>query len=272
MREPLLNTPIPNPTPYPDVNAMLHELLSSVQAILGDHFLGMYLYGSLALGDFDPHRSDIDFLVVTTDDLPTNLFLALQAMHARIAAGDSRWAIELEGSYIPQHALRRYDQTNARHPHIDRGGGNLDIEQHDTDWVIQRHTLREHGVVLLGPAPHTLIDPVHPNDLRHAAMATLSEWWAPMCDRPIQLQYVGYQTYAVLTMCRALYTLQHGTIVSKPFAARWAQKVVGEPYASLIERAVTWRDPGQAAEVTETLDFIRYTLACCQEYASQLKE
>ncbi|HYO49801.1 MAG TPA: nucleotidyltransferase domain-containing protein, partial [Chloroflexia bacterium] len=142
MREPLLNTPIPNPTPYSDVNAILHELLSSVQAILGDYFLGMYLYGSLALGDFDPYRSDIDFLVVTTDNLPDDLFSALQTMHARIAASDSRWATDLEGSYIPKHALRRYDPANARHPHIDRGEEGLDKEQHDSDWIIQRHTLR----------------------------------------------------------------------------------------------------------------------------------
>jgi hypothetical protein len=263
---------MPNPTAYPDVNALLHELLSSVQAILGDYFLGMYLYGSLALGDFDPYRSDIDFLVVTTDDLPDDLFSALQVMHARIAARASRWAIELEGSYIPRRALRRYDPADARHPHIDRGGGNLEIEQHDSDWIIQRHTLREHGVVMSGPPPHMLIDPVHPNDLRRAVMSTLHEWWAPMCDKPVQLQYIGYQTYAVLTMCRVLYTLQHGTIVSKPFAARWAQKVVGEPYASLIERAVTWRDPAQTSEVSQTLDFIRYTLASSQEYGLHMKQ
>lgn len=261
-----------NPTPYPDVNTILHELLSSVQAILGDYFQGMYLYGSLALGDFDPYRSDIDFLVVTTDDLPTGLLSALQTMHTHIAASDSRWATELEGSYIPQPALRRYDPANARHPHIGRGEGGLDIEQHDSDWIIQRHTLREHGVVMSGPAPRTLIDPVGPNDLRRAVMATLSEWWTPMCHKTVQLQYVGYQTYAVLTMCRILYALQYGAIVSKPFAARWAQETIDEPYASLIERALIWADPGQPSEVNETLDFIQYTLVRCQEYKLYLEE
>jgi predicted nucleotidyltransferase len=54
------------PTPYPDVNEVLLTLLDNVRAILGDYFTGMYLYGSLASGDFDPRRSDIDFLVVTS--------------------------------------------------------------------------------------------------------------------------------------------------------------------------------------------------------------
>lgn len=33
-----------HPTPYPDVNAVLHKLLSAVQAILGEQFVGLYLY------------------------------------------------------------------------------------------------------------------------------------------------------------------------------------------------------------------------------------
>jgi hypothetical protein len=36
-----------NPTPFPEVNLLLKELLESIQAILGNHFIGMYLDGSL---------------------------------------------------------------------------------------------------------------------------------------------------------------------------------------------------------------------------------
>ena len=58
------------PTPYPSVNAILGMLLSGAQEILGNRFTGLYLYGSLSSGDFDPERSDIDFLVVTDGELP----------------------------------------------------------------------------------------------------------------------------------------------------------------------------------------------------------
>ena len=40
-------------TPYPAVNEILSLMFSSVQEILGDQFVGMYLFGSLANGDFD---------------------------------------------------------------------------------------------------------------------------------------------------------------------------------------------------------------------------
>ncbi len=256
------------PTPYPAVNAVLHELLAGVQAILGNHFIGMYLYGSLTSGDFD-QDSDVDVVVVTDDEISGDLFSALQDMHLHIATIDSWCATQLEGSYIPRHALRRYDPNHALHPHIDRGRGeSLRMMQHDSDWVIQRHILREQGVVVVGPALQTLIDPVQPNDLRRAVLEILRGWWAPMLHDPAQLHSRGYQSYAVLTICRMLYTLEHGAIISKPVAARWAQETLDERWVSLIERAWLGRhDPlskAQSDDVNGTLDFIRYALARSQ--------
>ena len=252
-----------HPTPYPDVNAVLDELLSNVQAILGNHFLGMYLHGSLAIGDFDPRRSDIDFVVVTADELPGEMLPALEAMHARMAAGGSAWAAELEGSYIPQHALRRYDPAHARHPHVDLGG-SLVVEEHGSDWVIQRHILRELGVVLAGPAPHTLIDPVPPKELREAALAVLRGWWAPMLRDSTRLHDPRYRAYAILTMCRMHYTLRHGTIVTKSVAAQWAQAALGERWAALIDQALAWPRGAQPDNLNETLNLIHYTLESSQ--------
>jgi len=71
-------------TPYAEVNSLLSLLLEEVQAVLGDQFIGMYLDGSLASRDFDAD-SDIDFVVVTRDDIAGELFLRLQAMHDRMA-------------------------------------------------------------------------------------------------------------------------------------------------------------------------------------------
>ncbi len=166
---------VTNPTPYPDVNAVLRVLLSRVQTVLGDYFIGMYVHGSTASGDLDPERSDIDFVVVTADELPDEMLPALAAMHARIAASGLKWAAKLEGSYIPQQALRRFDTTHAQYPAL-RVDGSFGVDQHGSDWVIQRHIIREKGVVVTGPAPQTLIDPVQPNELRRAVLGTLREW------------------------------------------------------------------------------------------------
>jgi hypothetical protein len=265
-----------HPTPYLEVNALLQELLESVQTILGGHFIGLYLDGSLTSGDFD-QDSDIDFVVVTDDEISGALFSALQAMHERIATIDSWCAIQLEGSYIPQHALRRYDPGHALHPNIERGRGErLKMIHHDADWVIHRYVLRERGITLAGPAPHTLIDPVSPNDLRQAMLAIVQGWAAQILHESAQMKYRGYQSYTVLSLCRVLYTLHYGTVVSKPVAARWAQTTLDERWVALIERAWVGRQHPQleapSDDVNGTLDFIRYTLERSQQFENPADE
>src|SRR5512143_2779579 len=106
----------PFPTPFADINAVLDELLAEARRILGAEFVGMYLDGSLVLGDFNHDTSDIDMLVVTRDDLAPGTVDALQELHTRLARGESKWGDELEGAYIPLAALRRYDSANSTHP------------------------------------------------------------------------------------------------------------------------------------------------------------
>lgn len=245
-----------DPTPYPDVNTLLGLLLDGVRGVLGDRFAGLYLYGSLAAGEFDPARSDIDFVVATAGDLPDSLIDALADMHERIAAASHQWAAMLEGSYIPLDALRRYDPARAEHPHLSMGGG-LRVEHHDADGAILRHVLREQGIALAGPPPHTLIDPVTSDDLRRAVIDLFQSWWAPVFDDSTRLHPPYYQAYTVLTMCRILYTLHNGAIVSKPVAARWAQAELGDRWAALIDRALAW--PGVPFDdLPQVLDLVRY--------------
>src|SRR3954465_7354397 len=86
-----------HPTAYPEINTVLRLLLTGVQAILGDYFIGLYLHGSLASGDFDPARSDVDFVVVTAGALPDALIPALEALHRRLLDSGLSWAAKLEG-------------------------------------------------------------------------------------------------------------------------------------------------------------------------------
>lgn len=147
------------PTPYADVNAVLHDFKVRIQAIVGSHFRGMYLYGSLALGDFDPQGSDIDFIVVTDAALSDDLFVALQDIHARFDESLSPWAAKVEAAYIPRDTLRHSAPTPARYPQVEKGR-TLVVDQLESGWIFQCYSLREHGVIVAGPDPRTLIDPL----------------------------------------------------------------------------------------------------------------
>lgn len=259
-------------TPYPDVNATLRAFLPPIQAILGERFIGMYLDGSLALGDFDPQASDIDYVVVTTEPASEREFEALRALHAKFNASDSPWATEVEAVYVPRGILRRGATPPPWIPRIERGPGvPLVKERLHSSWSIHWHILREHPVVVAGPDPRPMIDPIAPADLRRAVAEIAEDWLPPSRFDRAELVYRGSQIYLVRTLCRMLYTIDHGVIASKPAAARWAQQALGERWGALIERALTWRkdpadqDPPTPEEMRETLDFMAYTLDRCRQ-------
>jgi predicted nucleotidyltransferase len=254
-----------SPTPYAEVYHLLQVFLAEVRAVLGEQFIGLYLYGSLASGDFVPARSDIDFLVVTAGELPAGVISALGNLHARLWATGAKWALKLEGSYITQAALRRYNPEDGPFPCVNEG--KFYLARHESDWVLQRHILRESGVAVAGPDIGPLIDPVSPADIRAAVRGYLREWWQPMLRNPERLQSREYQAYATLSMCRAFYTLQHGRVASKTDSARWAQRTFGERWTALIDRALAWPEGEQADEITETLGFMQF---CITEYMAIL--
>ncbi len=252
---------IPSPTPYSDVNEILGILLVAAKRILNDQFTGMYLYGSLSSGDFNPETSDIDFLFVTRSILPAETIAKLESMHKQTWAHSHRRAGELEGAYVPKELIRRHDANGAPCPTINEG--RFYVAPLGSDWIIQRHVVREYGVIIEGPDPKSLIDFVSPNDIRGAVMGVLCEWWFPMLEDPSWLRnnHRGYHSYAILSMCRAMHALQHSTIVSKPVAARWAQETLDARWSQVIERALLAQKPNtvEFELLDDAIQLIQYT-------------
>jgi hypothetical protein len=124
--------------------------------------------------------------------------------------------------------------------------------------------LRERGITLFGPSPQTLIDPVSPAQLRQAMRPMLFQWAAGLLANPSTMNSRGYQSYAVLTICRMLYTLANGAVASKPSAASWAQQRLDARWSGLIERAWYGRHhpdlPAEPEDAAGTLEFIRFAL------------
>jgi predicted nucleotidyltransferase len=204
----------PRPTPFPDLNAVLHEFGAGVQTVLGDRFVAAILLGSFAIGDFDVH-SDVDFIVALEEDVPEKCLAELQAMHARICDLDSHWAKHLDGSYVPRRILRRHDPTRTQLLYLDNGSRELVRSEHCNTLVV-RCIAREYGVTLAGTDAKSLIDPVPVDALRREVATTMHAWAREIRADPEAMNNRRYQPYAVLSYCRMLYTLHAGTIVSKP--------------------------------------------------------
>jgi predicted nucleotidyltransferase len=247
------------PIPHQDVNEILNLLLTDAKNILGGQFVGMYLYGSLSSGDFNPTSSDIDFLIVTQDILPEETISELETMHNRIWKTGLKWAAKLEGSYVHKDLIRRHDLEGTPCPTVNEG--RFYVDRRGSDWIIQRHVIRETSVVLDGPDPKKLIDFVSPDDIRNAVMEILHEWWFPMLGNPSWLRdkATGDRAFAVITMCRVLHALEHGTIVSKPKAIQWARTQLTDSWIKLIDKAVAVSNhKDQDVSTEETLNFIKF--------------
>ena len=59
-----------------------------------------------------------------------------------------------------------------------------------------------------------------------------------------------YRAYAVLTVCRILYSYRKGPIVSKPRAGRWAVKSLPEKWREIIQQALEFNDANRKSDIS----------------------
>ncbi|MBP8247450.1 MAG: DUF4111 domain-containing protein [Phenylobacterium sp.] len=285
------HTPAPaGATPYADLNDVLDQLVTGARAVLGDNFIGAYLQGSFAVGDFD-EASDVDFLIVTARDITLAEQLALQALHAELFKLPSPWAQHLEGSYAPAAILRRWS-TEPRDPpeeprapgwadpgmadmparaypflYLDNGADHLVRSEHDNSQVV-RWCLREKGIALAGPPPAELVEEVTPEALRAEIRALFRRVTTLWLGGSVGIDQAWLQAFIVTHYCRMLHSLETGTVTSKKAASAWAKRRLDPRWAELIDRA--WAigrsplavklAPADPQAATETLAFIRYAV------------
>jgi predicted nucleotidyltransferase len=262
------------PTPYPELNAVLKELIESVRAVLGDSFVAACLQGSFAVGDFDAH-SDVDFIVAVKEELSEDQVHALQAVHERIYNLDCAWAQHLEGSYFPESILKDYSQRDKQLWYLDHGSRSLVRSDH-CNTVVVRWAVREHGVPLAGRSPATLVDPIPVETLRQEIMQTISGWGQEILDEPERFSNRFYQGYIVLNYCRMLHDLHRGFPGSKRAGAAWAKDTLEPSWAELIDRswsgrpnpALSVRQPADPYDFKSTLEFVRYVIMMSKKYAA----
>lgn len=232
------------PVMEPAVELFLSEILRRLQGVLQANLAGLYLFGSLAWGDFDPDISDIDLLAVTEAELSAAEFRALDQAHEALVRQYPRWDSRLELGYAPWPALKTF-KTQPMPLAMLSPGEPFHRKTAGPDWLINGYVLQEKGIALYGPAPQDFIPPIRQDEYRQAVKEQLAEWWTwienTRHSRP-------YQGFAILTMCRALYALRVGEQVSKKKAMLWAQQAYPQ-WAGAIAAAWQWRQDYENQEI-----------------------
>jgi hypothetical protein len=250
---------------------VLRALLEGLQEALGQRLVGAYLQGAFALGAADEH-SDVDFIVAVRELLEDDEVARLQELHSRVHELPSHWARVMEGSYFPVAVLRDCARRGEALWYLDNGARRL-VESPHCNTAVVRSIVRDHGVVLHGPDPRALIDPVPVALLRAEVHASLRALEREMVDEPDRFASRFYQGFAVLNACRLWCDLMTGEPGSKRRGAKWAKARLDVSWADLIDRAwetrpdpaTSVRTPAEPTDIERTLAFVRLVVARCED-------
>jgi hypothetical protein len=222
-------------TAYPAIDLLLEELRSHIRYILGDKLIGLYLYGSLVTGDFDPVNSDLDLLAVLHSELSADEFARLDALHGGFVAAHPQWEERVEIAYLTQAALKTF-RTQSSPIAIISPGEPFHFKEAGHDWLINWWIVRRQGVALYGSPAQDVIDPIGDDEFQAAVRRQVYEWRTYIYTAERRKS----QAYAILTLCRALYAWHNGEQVSKRRAAEWAADAFPQ-WSAQIRDAWQWR-------------------------------
>jgi hypothetical protein len=238
------------------VSFLLQQLTAHLPVILGKNLVGIYLYGSLTQRAFNPDHSDVDCIVVTHRDLSEAQFRKLEAWLTQISASNP-WTARLQVSFLLRNKVLTMNSRACLYQF-----GLLKRSSSDGNPIIWLNVLKS-GMILFGPKAESFVPEITSEMLFQALKRESgylreelfekphSEWR----DNPV------YHAYAVLTLCRILYSFRKGTIVSKPRAAQWAIRYLPREWKGIIHQALradgTGRKVGiSLSRIERFIDFV----------------
>jgi hypothetical protein len=166
----------------------------------------LWAHGSLALGDFQPGRSDFDLVALVAADITEDQRQQLQRLHESLVR-DEELADKLHCSYVARDQLASADRC---HPTWAMG------ELFDRPVSpISRRELLQGGLSLYGPEPTGLVPAITDQELNDYIRAHLRDYWYPKTDKPELWLREIWVDLGLLTLARASVTLQDGRLISK---------------------------------------------------------
>ncbi|GAA4953726.1 hypothetical protein GCM10025331_48480 [Actinoplanes utahensis] len=201
---------------------------------------GLYLQGSIALGDYRAGVSDIDFVAVTGRPAEPG---TVREIHRELRRRHGRKPY-FDGLYVSGDDLRADPGTLPGGVAVQewRVREGSDFERNLVTW----HVLAQGGVAVRGP---TLDGMVHTDwpALAATTRRNLDDYWRPWAARTTRSP-AGLSgratTWGVLGVARLRHTLAAGRITSKTEAAAFAEVTYGDRWHPIVREALRLRVGG----------------------------
>lgn len=225
------------------VAAVVDRYLAHLAAHKVDFLRGVYLLGSVALGDYQDDRSDVDFAAVTDHPLGDEEIAVLVRVHAAMTGSPC-----FDGFYIAADRLAEMPNSDLVMAFVQDGQFRIgpSFEANPATW----HLWTRHGVVLKGPPADELGLILNDVALRRFETANLGTYWRDWIGRmrvsmsasaATDSVDAGIVAWGVLGVARIACALATGHIVSKTDAGRWALTECEGRDSKILETALAAR-------------------------------
>lgn len=187
-----------------EVRLALDRFIADVSGVLP--LVALWAHGSLALGDFQPGRSDLDLVALIEAKLTSVQERDLQLMHEAMRS-QVPMAEKLHCAYVLRAELDDTDRG-----HLTWAHGELFVRPVSP---VSRRELCLGGLCLLGPAPSSLVPPVTDEELNDYIRSDLRDYWYPLTARADLWLRDIWVDVGLLTFARATVTLREGRLITK---------------------------------------------------------
>jgi len=183
---------------------LLDRFMADVNGVLP--LAALWAHGSLALGDFQPGRSDLDLVALTGATLTSvqeqDLRLVHEAVHSQVPMAE-----KLHCTYVVRAELGDIGRRHLAWAH-----GEFLFRRVSP---VSRRELCLGDLCLLGPAPSSLVPPVTDEELTGYIRTDLRDYWYPRTARADLWLRDIWVDVGLLTFARATVTLREGRLITK---------------------------------------------------------
>lgn len=225
-------------TGYRQVDDLINKIRDQIQVALEGNLIGLYLYGSATGGDFDPKLSDVDLIAVLKKNVASSEFNSLEKMHRQLATENPEWSERIEVVYTCFFDLKNF-RLNRHEVAAVSPGEPFHLKQIGEEWLINWYVAQQNSIKLLGPDPKTIFPDISAGEYREA-IKNQARLWSEALAEFTPKSTRGPVAYAIFTLCRAMYSHEHGKQASKKKSAEWVVRKFPQ-WANLINEAIEWR-------------------------------
>lgn len=237
-----------------------------VADILEGCAVSIYIYGSLALGDFRPGWSDIDILVLTEKEITEGQAGRLVNLRQVMLEEqpDNRYYRCFEGGMLSLNAFRLGEKDRVVYWGT---SGERITDSYDFD-SFSMCELLESGILIWGRDVRDRLSRPAFDELR----ADVRRHYEAIRKYARETERSFYSFGWLLDISRCLYTLRTGKIIAKTAAGEWALKENLCPCAEALARAVDIRkEPARYLRDEGVLDEAQALGGSVQSYADVLE-